>query len=67
MCILIMKHFKNYNYEVIVVNDASKDKTLSVAKQYASESRNFKIVTYNRNRGKGGAVRLGMLIAAGET
>lgn len=52
---------------MIVINDASKDKTLSVAKQYASESKNFKIVTYNRNRGKGGAVRLGMLIAAGET
>lgn len=60
------QHFNNYKYEIIIVNDASKDKTLEVAKKYLMNNKNFKIITYNKNRGKGGAVRLGMLAAAGE-
>lgn len=58
--------FKNIKYEIIVINDASKDKTLEVAKQYFELNGtqvNLKIIHYTTNRGKGGAVRLGMLIA----
>ncbi|CAD8137276.1 unnamed protein product [Paramecium pentaurelia] len=60
------KHFNEYKYEIIIINDASKDKTLEIAKKYQINNQNFKIITYNRNRGKGGAVRLGMLAAVGE-
>jgi len=51
------------NYEIVVVNDGSKDKTLDVLKEF---SKDIKLVSYDKNKGKGGAVREGILSAKGE-
>jgi len=58
--------FKNNNidYEAIFVNDGSVDNTLKIANEFADE--NIKIVSYEKNKGKGGAVRTGMLAAIGD-
>lgn len=53
-------------YEIVVVDDGSKDKTLSKAVRYASRSHHVKIVTYDKNVGKGFAVRAGFMKAAGD-
>ena len=54
-------------YEIIVVNDGSKDKTSQVAmEQGKKEKANLYVVEYEKNRGKGGAVRAGMACAIGE-
>jgi dolichyl-phosphate beta-glucosyltransferase len=54
--------------EIIIVDDGSTDKTSSVAldlaKKYASY--NIRVVTLEKNIGKGGAVRHGMLYSSGE-
>ena len=54
-------------YEVIVVNDGSRDKTTEVAlrkgKEYGLE---LSVVEYPTNRGKGGAIRCGMSVATGD-
>lgn len=49
-----------FTYEVILVSDGSKDKTVQVAMQYCKKytTDKFRILDLIQNRGKGGAVRL---------
>ncbi len=54
------------DYEVIVVDDGSSDKTSDVARDFGSRAPRFKLLRYDRNQGKGYAVRLGMMEATGE-
>jgi len=61
----------NLKYEIIVVNDEGmkKDKTTEKSLEFSSfEGReiDLKVIEYERNKGKGGAVRIGMLIARGD-
>jgi glycosyltransferase involved in cell wall biosynthesis len=55
-----------FSYEIIVVNDGSKDKTLSKAIKYAGRNGHVKVVSYNSNQGKGHAVRMGFMQSNGE-
>ncbi|XP_034951273.1 dolichyl-phosphate beta-glucosyltransferase [Chelonus insularis] len=52
-------------YEIIVVSDGSTDKTVKVAESYAEKYDNIRVLELIKNRGKGGAVRLGMQSARG--
>ncbi|XP_068971992.1 dolichyl-phosphate beta-glucosyltransferase isoform X1 [Bombus flavifrons] len=52
-------------YEVIIVSDGSSDKTVDIAHQYALKYDNIRVLNLVKNRGKGGAVRLGILSARG--
>jgi dolichyl-phosphate beta-glucosyltransferase len=57
----------NFTYEVITVSDGSKDKTVEVALEYSKKytCEKFRVLNLVENRGKGGAVRLGMLSSRG--
>lgn len=57
-----------FTYEVIIVDDGSKDKTTEVGMGYSKKygSDKVRILTLSKNRGKGGAVRMGMLHSRGE-
>lgn len=52
----------NYNYEIIVVDDGSKDKTSEIAQSFP----NVKVLIQEVNKGKGAAVRRGMLESTGK-
>ena len=54
-----------YSYEILVVNDGSKDNTEEVAKKMAKMIKNLKVVGMPENGGKGATVKQGMLLAAG--
>ena len=56
----------NLRYEIVVVDDGSKDKTLSKAIAYANRNGHVKVVSYNKNVGKGYAVKAGFMQATGE-
>jgi len=59
---------KNCTYEVIVVSDGSRDATVAVAQKYSEihGSNKIRVLELIENRGKGGAVRLGMQSSRGK-
>lgn len=56
---------QKYLWEVVLINDGSKDKTQDKLNQL-KKRRNFTIISYNENQGKGFAVKTGMLSAKGK-
>ena len=61
----ISAHLKarKVSYEIIVVSDGSTDSTSGVVESYAQDNTDIRLVSYQPNRGKGYAVRTGMLEA----
>ena len=57
---------QSYTYEILVIDDGSKDKTFQIAKSLVSQVKNLKPLRYEINRGKGYAVKYGMLKAEGD-
>ena len=57
---------QSYDYEILVVNDGSKDRTVEIAKNLAPTIKNLTVTGYEQNRGKGFAVRFGILEAKGD-
>jgi dolichol-phosphate mannosyltransferase len=53
------------NYELIVVNDGSTDNTLTLLKGIALTDEHIHVISYTPNRGKGYAVRQGVLRSQG--
>ena len=57
---------RNTSYEIIVVDDGSIDSTCSIVKEMQGQTPGLQLVRLPQNRGKGAAVRAGMLAARGE-
>lgn len=55
-----------YDYEILVVNDGSKDKTAEVVEDLKVKIKNLRLVDNKENHGKGFVVRQGLLEAKGE-
>jgi len=57
---------QDYDYEIIVISDGSKDKTPDIVRQMMSEIKNLKLIDNKENHGKGYVVRQAMLEAKGD-
>ena len=57
---------KNLEYNFIFVNDGSTDKTLDIIREKTRGKRKFKVVSYDKNMGKGFAVRRGIESSEGD-
>lgn len=63
----VMEKLPKYTYEIVCVNDGSKDNTLDILKQYAKKDKRIKIISFSRNFHKEIAVTAGMDFAAGDS
>ncbi len=61
----VVRSLKNYNIEVIIVNDGSNDNTLEVLKQFAKKDKMVKVVSFSRNFRKENALSAGYRYARG--
>lgn len=56
----------DYNYEVIFIDDGSKDNTLKILKDVKEKDENVKIISFSRNFGKESAILAGLENSDGE-
>ena len=54
---------RGLSYEVLVVDDGSRDRTIQVAEAFAD--RGVRVVRHEKNRGKGAAIKTGVLASRG--
>ena len=54
------------DYEIVAVNDGSADKTPEIISELKKSMEKLTVVSYDRNRGKGYAVRQGVLASSGD-
>lgn len=61
--ITVRMSFLKFDYEIVIIDDGSTDKTAHVIRSYIGEKmlKNIKLISYKPNRGKGHAVRQGLL------
>ena len=52
--------------EIIIVDDGSTDETIRIAEQYQVDHSNIVIIKHDTNKGKGAAVRTGVMNAKGD-
>ena len=62
----ILSHIENYEYEIICVNDGSKDKTLTILKEIAEKDQKLKVISFSRNFGHQCAVTAGLKYVTGD-
>lgn len=56
----VLKQLNKYEYEVIFVDDGSKDNTLKLIKELKLEDDKIKIISFSRNFGKESAIYAGL-------
>jgi len=57
---------QSYTWSVTLISDGSSDQTEAIGRQFAAQNPGFDVLHYTPNRGKGYAVRKGMLSVEGE-
>lgn len=62
----VLKNIKNYEYEIIFINDGSKDKTLEILENISKKDSNVKILSFSRNFGHQAAVTAGIKYVTGD-
>ena len=62
----LMDSNKNYEFEILFVNDGSKDKTIELIKEYRAKDSRYCYVDFSRNFGKEIAMMAGLDYATGD-
>ena len=62
----VLTGIKNYEYEMIFVNDGSKDRTLPLLEEIAKNDKNVKVISFSRNFGHQAAVTAGLKEVTGD-
>ena len=57
---------KMFEYEIVVVDDGSQDNTFRKAVEYSKRNGHVKVIRYERNTGKGFAIKTGVMESIGE-
>ena len=62
----VFLNLKDYDYELIIVNDGSQDKTLEILEEKAKNDKKIKIISFSRNFGHQAAVTSGLKATTGD-
>ena len=62
----IQSALSNFNYEIITVNDGSKDNSFEVLKSFAAKDKRIKVINFRRNSGQTAAINAGIKHSKGE-
>lgn len=62
----VLVSLKNYDYEILFINDGSKDGTLSILETIAMENGKVKVISFSRNFGHQCAVTAGLQYVTGD-
>lgn len=62
----VLEELEQYDYEMIFVNDGSKDKTLELLEEMAQDNEKVKILSFARNFGHQAAVTAGIRYVTGD-
>ena len=62
----VIEELKKYDYEMIVIDDGSKDKTVEILEKMAQENEKVKVISFTRNFGHQAAVTAGLHYVTGE-
>lgn len=62
----VLRKIQNYDYEIIFINDGSKDKTLELLEEIAKNDTKVKILSFTRNFGHQAAVAAGLKHVSGD-
>lgn len=62
----VLSSLSNYEYEIIFINDGSKDKTLEILENIASNDQHIKVISFARNFGHQCAVTAGLQYVTGD-
>ena len=62
----VLKKLENYDYEIIFINDGSKDKTLDLLQEIANKDKKIKVISFSRNFGHQCAVEAGLNYVSGD-
>ncbi|MBQ8738291.1 MAG: glycosyltransferase family 2 protein [Clostridia bacterium] len=62
----VMSDMKDYTFELLFVDDGSKDKTLDVLQKFALDDERVKYIAFSRNFGKEAAMYAGFCNATGD-
>lgn len=62
----VLKGLDKYDYEIIFVNDGSKDKTLEILEEVSKKDEKAKIISFSRNFGHQAAVTAGLREVTGD-
>lgn len=66
LCTYLKELEDNYRWEIIIINDGSKDETGTLADQFAQNRTNVIVYHHKVNRNLGGALQTGFKIANGD-
>jgi len=62
----VLNGIQDYEYEIIFINDGSKDRTLEILEEIAKKDNNVKIISFSRNFGHQAAVTAGLKEVTGD-
>lgn len=62
----VMDEMKKVKFELIFVNDGSKDQTLDILRNLASNDKNVRYISFSRNFGKEAGILAGFEAATGD-
>ena len=62
----VLSSLQDYTYEIVFINDGSKDKTLEILEGIAKKDTNIKVISFARNFGHQCAVTAGLQFVTGD-